>query len=92
MAIAFGRIGRFKRWVGSSIAGFFRGCKNKIVRAIRGPRGGNGSGSGGADIIALEVTDEKDFQVIFSPKSMMGYVLTRLLFLSGFVRGMRLKN
>ena len=64
MAIAFGRIGRFKRWVGSSIANGVRGIKNSIVHAIRGTRGGNGSGSGGADIIALEVTDEKDFQVI----------------------------
>ena len=63
MAIAFNRIGRFKRWIKESIANFFRGIKNSIVRAIRGPRGGNGNGSGGPDIIALEVTDEKDFQV-----------------------------
>ena len=63
MFIAFDRIGRFKRWVIGGIVGFFRGIKNGIVRAIRGPRGGNGSGSAGADIIALEVTDEKDFQV-----------------------------
>lgn len=64
MAIAFDRIGRFKGYIKSSIANFFRGIKNGIVRAIRGPRGGNGNGSAGADIIALEVTDEKDFQVI----------------------------
>ena len=64
MFIAFDRIGRFKRWVAGGIVGFFRGIKNSIVRAIRGPRAVNGSGSGGADIIALEVTDEKDFQVI----------------------------
>ena len=64
MAIAFGRIGRFKAWIKTGIGNFFRGIKNSIVRAIRGSRGGNGSGSGGADIIALEVTDEKDFQVI----------------------------
>ena len=64
MVIAFNRIGRFKRWIGRGIVGFFRGIKNGIVRAIRGPRGGNGSGSGGADIIALEVTDAKDFQVM----------------------------
>ena len=63
MAIAFNRIGRFKRWIKQSIGNFFRGIKNGIVRAIRGPRGGTGSGSGGPDIIALEVTDEKDFQV-----------------------------
>ena len=64
MAIAFHRIGRFKRWIKNSIANFFRGLKDGLVRAIRGPRGGSGGGSGGADIIALEVTDEKDFQVI----------------------------
>ena len=66
MAIAFNRIGRFKRWIKQSIGNFFRGIKNSIVRAIRGPRGGTGhSGSGGPDIIALEVTDEKDnYQVI----------------------------
>ena len=63
MFIAFDRIGRFKRWIIGSIIGFFRGIKNAIVRAIRGPRGGAGNGNGGADIIALEVTDEKDFQV-----------------------------
>ena len=63
MFIAFDRIGRFKRWVIGGIIGFFRGIKNAIVRAIRGPRGGAGNGNAGADIIALEVTDEKDFQV-----------------------------
>ena len=66
MFIAFDRIGRFKRWIKDGIAGFFRGIKNGIVRAIRGPRAGNGGGSGGIDIIALEVTDEKDFQVIIA--------------------------
>ena len=64
MFIAFNRIGRFKRWIINGVKGFFIGIKNTIVGAVRGPRGGNGNGSGGADIIALEVTDEKDFQVI----------------------------
>ena len=77
MAIAFGRIGRFKAYIKTGIASFFRGIKNSIVRAIRGSRG-NGNGSGGADIIALEVTDEKDFQVIpdtydLSRYSLMGW-------------------
>ena len=63
MVIAFQRIGRFKRWIINGIKGFFIGIKNTIVGAVRGPRGGNGNNSGGADIIALEVTDEKDFQV-----------------------------
>ena len=49
--------------VGCFFMGFFIGIKNTIVGAVRGPRGGNGNNSGGADIIALEVTDEKDFQV-----------------------------
>ena len=57
MFIAFNRIGRFKRWIINGVKGFFIGIKNTIVGAVRGPRGGNGNGSGGADIIALEVTD-----------------------------------
>lgn len=69
MAIAFERIARFKAWVKGGIANFFRRIKNSIVRTIRGPRGGNGNGSAGADIIALEVTDEKDFQVHLLPAS-----------------------
>merc|ERR550532_3569176 len=31
MAIAFNRIGRFKRWIKQSIGNFFRGIKNSIV-------------------------------------------------------------
>jgi hypothetical protein len=69
MAIAFGRFGRLKRFIIGSIIGFFRGIKNGIVRTIRGgggggSRGDNGTPGGGGDIIALEVTDEKDFQVL----------------------------
>jgi len=79
MKIAFDRIGRFKRWIKNGIAGFFRGIKNSIVRAVRGPRGGNGNGSGGVDVIALEVTDEKDFQVNFSPSTVEYYSLFYLL-------------
>ena len=80
MFIAFDRIGRFKRWVIGGIVGFFRGIKNGIVRAIRGPRGGNGSGSAGADIIALEVTDEKDFQV--RTLVLISYVMYTILYYS----------
>ena len=56
MAIAFGRIGRFKGWVKGGIVGFFRGIKNKVVAIIRG---GNGRGND----IPLEVTEENEFQV-----------------------------
>ncbi len=54
MAIAFGRMGRFKAYIKSGIAGFFRGIKNSIVRKIRG--GGSGSNSGTGAAIALEVS------------------------------------
>ena len=64
MAMAIGRFGRLKRYICASIARGFRG----LVRAIRG--GGSGGGGGGAggstrreNDIALEVTDERDFQV-----------------------------
>ena len=58
MAIAFGRIGRFKAWVKNGVIGFFRGIKDRLLRLIRG--GGNGRGND----IQLEVTEENDFQVI----------------------------
>jgi hypothetical protein len=56
MAIAFGRIGRFKAWIRNGVVGFFRGIKNRLLRLVRG---GNGRGNE----IQLEVTEENDFQV-----------------------------
>ena len=51
MAIAMGRFGRLKRWIGRQIKGFFVGIKNKVIRAIRGP-------STEENDIALEVNPE----------------------------------
>ena len=56
MAMAIGRFGRLKRWICASIARGFR----SLVRAIRG--GGTAPARRENDI-ALEVTDERDFQV-----------------------------
>ena len=57
MAIAIGRFGRLKRWIVAKIVGFFRGIKNKVIRAIRGR-------SSEENDIALEVNEERDlFQV-----------------------------
>ena len=62
MAMAIGRFGRLKRYICASIARGFR----SLVRAIRGD-GSGGGGAGGStrreNDIALEVTDERDFQV-----------------------------
>jgi len=56
MAIAFGRIGRFKAWVRNGVVGFFRGIKNRLLRLIRG-------GGGRGNEIQLEVTEDNEFQV-----------------------------
>ncbi len=56
MAIAAQRISRFVAWVKRSIIGFLRGGVNFIVRIIRcqSPR---------RQDIAMEMTEDKDFQV-----------------------------
>ena len=64
MAMAIGRFGRLKRYICASIARGFR----SLVRAIRGDGSGGGVGGAGGSArrendIALEVTDERDFQV-----------------------------
>ena len=52
MMIAFGRFGRLKRWIGASVRNALGSCK----RAITGRPQGN-------EELALEATEEKDFQV-----------------------------
>ena len=39
IAIAFGRFGRFKRFIVGSVKGFFLFIKNKIVELVSGRRG-----------------------------------------------------
>ncbi|CAB4055060.1 SCN2A [Lepeophtheirus salmonis] len=58
MVIAFQRFGNFRRWVVKGIVGTVRFFKNGIVRLLRG----SGSSRPGDTDIALEVTEEKDFQ------------------------------
>ena len=70
MAMAIHRFGRLKRFIVTSIASGFRWLKNRIILAIRGgPAGqdsvGNNVGNRRDNDIALEVTDERDFQVSY---------------------------
>ena len=58
MAIAFQRFGRFKRWIGSCISGFFCGIKNGIMFVLRG-----GRPRGRPDENGQELIEDKDFQV-----------------------------
>ena len=67
MAMAIHRFGRLKRYIVASIASGFRWLKNRIILAIRGGSAGdsvgNNVGNRRDNDIALEVTDERDFQV-----------------------------
>ena len=67
MAMAIHRFGRLKRFIVASIASGFRWLKNRIILAIRGGPAGDGVGNNLSNRrdndIALEVTDERDFQV-----------------------------
>ena len=67
MAMAIHRFGRLKRFIVASIASGFRWLKNRIILAIRGGPAGdsvsNNLSNRRDNDIALEVTDERDFQV-----------------------------
>ncbi len=56
MAIAGQRVSRFVACIKRGVGGFFRGIMNRIVRLVRGRPLTHPD-------IALEVTEEKDFQV-----------------------------
>ena len=90
MAMAIHRFGRLKRFIVASIASGFRWLKNRIILAIRGggPAGdsvGNNLSNRRDNDIALEVTDERDFQVSYhlpsSARKMYNFISICILIL-----------